>query len=1339
MFTAVASNTSLTIYFPATITGVNTNLIYVFDNNVFRSISSYGIAASQVNFTLNKSVTVGGTTKINLYRGGISSATGLFTTSVIFATNSTVYVDNNEPSLIEMIEQGNYNFTSYVYSNFITGISTEANFPSANLTLKRQPPSGKITINEGYLGSMKVHRFAALSSTIFTVNEASFFYAPKNYAFDYNVFGNQTLYSITLSFAPANAFATNSKGYFTVNEDYFDSPSQVALGITTIVDLTGITQSAVRFTFTDPVVLSEGKYWFVFKPTPSASFGSGNQMQLKQSVADNLYTTTFLDSDDGVVFTSTEYNGVGFTVITERGIVLPSEDAIYNQLNQPQAEEVIYGDESNLNVYVSLAVPTSAHSIKKNLLDDSQVYAIETLIDSLGQNQYEVVGVNSSYYSMIANALTPNIVRYDFYSPQNIYQISLNSLGDYYAKGNQGTVLVSASDFIGLSTIEISTSPNFPSSGTTSITLSGNPQLYLENLDFDFGDLGKQFVAVQYETGNPIRAIFAVAINGVFNYLLISDSDLYTYDQTTITNVYTLSNSIFTTYCVGTEGILLADTNGVIYNFNNNATTTIGNVANIPTASSTQTTNSYIGVSTLLDTSSAQSRKRIYKLNNNTLSHLSWSTQIPEPEITFIYSTSFGLIIGAFEQNRSVGKIYIYYNSILTFQYQTYLRPDVAFFSTTTNKLYVVFAGSQILYASYSSNKLGNFEDSGVPISGTIAKQLTATKDSGYISVITDFSAYIFNETNYTASQITSPGYSSDDQRGLLVSAENQNLNLSYYKSSYKTQSFSNVQFDPLLNGYTSAFVYNANGYIVFDTISTSYTTDFFLQYPNNSSVQYVKFDGQNLSLDNNTFTQTFEPSIPRQFSFEIVGLAVTGIGTIALYNGLNSSSPVVGLSSFVAPKTINWYYRTGAEYDVYGFADGSLREANTTDLSSNQFKVYARFSDVFGNRSGASQLATDIIYNQIQQQANNQALPSGKILEINPATTMNGVTQFVPQSGANNFIYSGSRIVRSTGVFESDPYYASDVVAWGQLQLLAIIPGVASSGEHGTSVTLYVKTGTTLSNLQSNLYTNSYTVTTINNGNDYSASVTSILANISSLSGRWIQFKIELVSASANVTPEVRSALLTYTGAGKSVFVTKTYNTATQSTINPTPKIRRGILTANFVTNGGELVFGYTTDPNDGNPANYTVITPNQIFTLASPSSTIKFGVILKTATDNPAFLDEFAVQLDLGPNDVYFMPPQASFEIAQYLDPVTGIAVTKTYQFVNKTIGIVSSYNWSFGTSSFTIINGTISTIYNAQNPIIGFANSGPFTVGLFVTGWVENNIVFNSELYTKSFIAT
>jgi len=194
--------------------------------------------------------------------------------------------------------------------------------------------------------------------------------------------------------------------------------------------------------------------------------------------------------------------------------------------------------------------------------------------------------------------------------------------------------------------------------------------------------------------------------------------------------VYTLTNSIFTSSTVGTNGILLTDTLGKIYNFSENQVTLIGTLANIPTASATQLTSSYIGVSTLRDNSSAQARRRIYKLTDGVITHQTWSSQIPETQITFIYNTSFGLVIGAYDQLREVGKIYVYYTSLLTLLYTTYLRPDAAYFSSSTSRLYIVFGGSTLLYSVFANNKLGSFQDTGVALAGNLAREITATKAS---------------------------------------------------------------------------------------------------------------------------------------------------------------------------------------------------------------------------------------------------------------------------------------------------------------------------------------------------------------------------------------------------------------------------------------------------------------------------------------------------------------------------------------------------------------------------------------------------------------------------------
>jgi len=1351
MLTASVSNTNLLIFSSAAITGVNTNLFYVFDNNIFNTISTYSVDGFVFNSTLAKSVSVDGTVKINLYRGGITTAVGAYNTSVISVTNSTIFEDSTAPSLMEMIEQNNYNFTSYVFSNFITGITSEANFPTASLTLKRRPPVGKLTINEGFLGPMMVHRFAAMSSSTFSVTPFTQSSVARYFAFNFNVFGDVIVNGLQIILNPSSTFNATTKGYFTINQDYFGNPSQVVLAESDVVAFASGSADPRVFTFPS-TTLSVGTYWFIFNPSLGADFSPGRPILISGTTQNNLYSSTIKESQDGVLFTTRANVGAAFKVVTERGIVLPSIDNIYNQLDEPQNIPVVYGDQSNLNVFTSLAVPTTSHYIQKNLLDNqTQVVAVETLIDSTGQNQFEVSGAIKStsevYYSMIGNNLTTNVVRFDFFSPKTLTSLKLTSLGDYYAKGSQGTLLLSATDFMGVSTVQVSTSPEFPESGTTTITLPTPLQKYIDNISYNFGDLGKKFNTLEATTGYPIKKIFAVVVDGVSSYLLVSDNVLSVYSNETVSVVYTLTNSIFTSSTVGTNGILLTDTLGKIYNFSENQVTLIGTLANIPTASATQLTSSYIGVSTLRDNSSAQARRRIYKLTDGVITHQTWSSQIPETQITFIYNTSFGLVIGAYDQLREVGKIYVYYTSLLTLLYTTYLRPDAAYFSSSTSRLYIVFGGSTLLYSVFANNKLGSFQDTGVALAGNLAREITATKAANSIIVVTNYSGYIFNENTFVTTQLTLPGYTADDQQGLLVSSETEDLQLSRNLSTERTQSYTNINFDPLLNGLNSSFVYNASGYIVFTGVSTGISTSFYIQYPSNSLILSATLEGQNISLENNVFSSTFQPNIPKEFTLSIRGIGVTGIGTIALYNGVSTFSPIVGVASFVAPKTLNWYYRTGGTNDVFGFADGSLREANTTELSSNQYRVYARFTDVNGLTTYEEQYASDIIYNQIQQQQNNQALPSGRILEINPNLNTNNITQYVPPEGKNDFIYAGTKIVRENGVFESDPYFASDVVAWNQVQVLALIPGTISDGEHGTSVTLYVKTGSSLADLNARIYTNSYQISTINNGNDYSASVVSILANIQSLSGKWIQFKLVLTSASENVTPVVRSVLLTYTGAGKSVFVTKTFDTSIQSTIDPAPLIRRGILTANFVTNGGEIVFGYTTDPNDGNPLNYTVITPNQIFTLPTPSSIIKLGVILKTATDEPCFFDEFGVQLDLGPNDVYFMPPQSAFEIAPYSDPVTGVVIPRAYEFVNKTIGIVSSYNWSFGTSYPVGIltyyppneDPLVGPAANRLNPVVQFTEPGPFTVGLFVTGWVQNNVFFNSELYTKSFIAT
>ena len=1074
----------------------------------------------------------------------------------------------------------------------------------------------------------------------------------------------------------------------------------------------------------------------------NSSIPSNQQFLLNESSFSNYYSGIFYNSSDGIVFSNTSYNGASYDILTSGGIVLPTIDTVYNQLNQPQNIEVQYGDSTNLNVYTSLAVPNTAHSISKTFVDSSEVYAVETLIDSNGQNQFEVLGtingISTSYYTMIANSLTVNSERIDLYNPISLDSLKLISLGDYYTQSQQGTVLVSASDFLGIAEIDVSTSPLFPPSSTTSILLNPPQQTYINNLNYNFGNLGKKFTVLEQGFNYNIKYVYIVNNAGNINYVVITDNFLYVSSGINILYVYALNNSIVTTSVLGGSGIIFADTLGNIYSYASFSVSIIGNVSNVPMSSATQLNTTYIGVGTQYDSDKPSDRRRIYSLNNGTIIHQFWSTNIPEPEITFLYSTVYGLFIGSYDKINLIGKIYLYKNSTITQIYSTYLRPDTAIYSSNAGNLYVGFGGSLILSANIGTSNL-IFTDTGVSVVGNIVFEINTTRVTGKIFVITDENSYIFDESTFVSFIVPPPAYNSTDQSGLLLQVENLNLGLSNINSTYVYENFNSLYYDPNLNGFSTSFQLRASGSIVFSGISTlGYQTSFYLQIPTNSNIQILEFNNQPIGFQ--SFSGTFYPNVPQPFYLEITGSNIIGFGTIALYNGISSAAPIVGVSSFTPPKNINWYLASGSQCDIFGCSDGSLRQADMTQLTSNQYNVYARFTDIIGNISSGLNIASDYIYSQTQQQVNGQALPTGRIVQID---TSNNVTSFTPQEGSSNLIFSGSKIVRESGTFEADPFYASDVTSWSDIQVLMLLPGYneinpPANTEYGTSVTLYVKTADNFSDLSSGDYLISYSLSTIN-GVDLGDSIVSLLANISALSGPWIQFKLVLETATANIGPIVYSVLLTYNGAGTSVFVTKTFNTSVQSGIVPTPQFVRGIFTANYVNNGGSIDFYYTTDPTNVNPASFSLITPNQVFTLNSPASTIKFGIILKTASSTPCFVDSFAAQMDVGQNNLFFMPPMADFVPTPYYNS-QGIRVQNAYQFNNTSLGIASSYVWSFGTS---IYNAITTSPTAAQNPIIQFIGTSIQTVSLTVIGWSEtinnNLITFESDPYSYSFIST
>jgi len=239
--------------------------------------------------------------------------------------------------------------------------------------------------------------------------------------------------------------------------------------------------------------------------------------------------------------------------------------------------------------------------------------------------------------------------------------------------------------------------------------------------------------------------------------------------------------------------------------------------------------------------------------------------------------------------------------------------------------------------------------------------------------------------------------------------------------------------------------------------------------------------------------------------------------------------------------------------------------------------------------------------------------------------------------------VYAPDRKIREIGIYEPQPIYVPTLISWTQLAALILnkYPVVPDTNlDNGTQVKIYIKAGNSRSECLAATYGEAETLSTIN---DIYASTSAQTLNIdlSSYSGKWLQYRIELITASKNITPELLSVAISYFSSTGSYFFTRMFDTENYDT--DAPLIKRGLLTSNELINNGSIVYGYTTS-NDSNETynfdNFTIITPNKTFELSQASSKIRFGILLTSVGSNPSMVYDFAVQLDIGDANIKFMP---------------------------------------------------------------------------------------------------
>ena len=268
----------------------------------------------------------------------------------------------------------------------------------------------------------------------------------------------------------------------------------------------------------------------------------------------------------------------------------------------------------------------------------------------------------------------------------------------------------------------------------------------------------------------------------------------------------------------------------------------------------------------------------------------------------------------------------------------------------------------------------------------------------------------------------------------------------------------------------------------------------------------------------------------------------------------------------------------------------------------------------------------------------------SGVIYQIKPEMNP-AVAPIVYVPSVTDAIYSPKRKVRSTGSYVNQPFYVPTLSQWTSMTVLVLNEyhaNIAVGLDAGTEVNVYIRTSDTSAGCFTTPWSSAYSKSYINNS---AAPLTAetLTIDLQAYSGKFIQYYLELVSATQGDTPEVKAVTINYKASTGSYFYTKTFNTEDYSTTIPAPTFRRGLLSSNQDKKDGEIVYGYTTDDRDGYKydfGRYTIIEPNKTFELDTPSSTVKFAILLTSIDGDPSIVYDFAVQLDAGDEDMKFMP---------------------------------------------------------------------------------------------------
>ena len=1141
----------------------------------------------------------------------------------------------------------------------------KSSYSTAQIVYDITAPEGIVILNENKdSGGIAVHQFSAFgSSTSSDSATTSDKVLEKRYeGFRFSATASQTVKSLILRLKRSANITNNSNSIkLLLYSDNNGTPDQLLSSSSNqiLFSQLGTTYAEFEFDITSDIVISNS-YWFVLD-IPTYPLTSDNAFISLAYVSDSSLYSTSPDS-----LTWTKSAGRAFYKITgENTDSLSDTTVAVDLLDNPVRPAVSFGGSENESSYELIGYGNVNYLTKYFELTNGVYPEVSSIVvgaTASKAKQYSIEIKTSptdtwkSVYRTIADEYSTDFLKYTFSTPVRLSNIRMSYRGDYYTSSNTGSFTLAGQD--SLSDIESFQAshytdfrdaidfPNASTDGWVSFTEG------ISTFNWDFVNESRVWTKQTNTSASPLTEVIAYGSK----LIIASGNKFYKYSENQLSLVQSLAGTVTITCITLHKGSLYAGTsNGMVYYSSSGESWVIIN----PPVSSLDLTpvplqpikslGSYRGLLWVGTSRTSTLDSAIYSWDDTSFSKVK----------TFSSRDILSLSSGNNNLYVATGGRLDYMESAI---YKYNGKDWSLILDTEDDRLDCLYYSSNLslLFAATSNGNIWTYDN-------TTFTKIFETDNTGFFDIYEDISGtYVWFAGDKTVvtykksdKSFGSLSYPSSIQSGLAATYRSSDI-INYKSFDYEVSRNDKFESDFNFTNLDTSNPLSATSY--YNVVYTGYinpvsTNVYDIKLSTNTGVRVYLND--ELFIDSWT-NKTVSADVIDTFNFTLnskVKIEVRSFIDTVSTPAISLLWRISGVGSYVTiPASV--FTRPGDVYGVSKYStslytvnkDGNVYLLDDSNLNTTDRNIYVRLKDKAGNYHGSPVYTgvynfyqdSDHIKDNISigtQTVNGTAISDGKIYQIGEDKQIKSL--FVAKT--SEALYSPDRVVRATGIYEVLPQYIATLTRWDTLTLLTSTPAGTTPIEgldSGTEVKIYIRSGNSRDECLAADWGVPFSYGTI--GNSTNAGLNTSTFNISTVPGKWIQYKIELVSATNNLSPEVRAVTISYVAADSSYFFTKVFDTSAETADAILPEFRRGLLTSNQIPNGGNLVYGYTIDTDPAvtfDFTRYTIIEPNRVFEMPTTSSKIRIGILFVSVGVNPAIVNDFAVQFDLGESDLKLM----------------------------------------------------------------------------------------------------